>query len=279
MLQPCLIPSSVFDMTTERPRSKASKKGGPEPPSPPESSSEQLAGDRRCSVSVIVSEIEKENPRHLEGRHRRRSAQQRKHRRRPAGSSSDGDDTCKGKEVQKPLDLALLFVGREVIFLKCLFEEFMLNFVFAFPAYLVLDIPVHEFAFFRFELEQKGGPCSFGLVQGFAEACGHDLGIGNVAFLGSCVVEDANHEESAALHSIEDFLTKRKEESDKGATDLVVFSLQQPSSIHLAIMSYPRTKVSKSANNGNKRNDAEMHSVQNAEMHSGAAFCTECICA
>lgn len=41
------------------------------------------------------------------------------------------------------------------------------------------------------------------LVSGFAEACGDDLGIGNVAFLGSCAMEDANHEESAALHSIE----------------------------------------------------------------------------
>ena len=41
------------------------------------------------------------------------------------------------------------------------------------------------------------------LVSGFAEACGDDLGIGNVAFLGSCSTGDTNHEESAALHSVQ----------------------------------------------------------------------------
>lgn len=41
------------------------------------------------------------------------------------------------------------------------------------------------------------------LVSGFAEACGGDLGMGNVAFLGSCAVEKENHEDSATLRSIE----------------------------------------------------------------------------
>lgn len=40
------------------------------------------------------------------------------------------------------------------------------------------------------------------LVSGFAEVCGDDLGIGNVAFLGSCSMEDANDKGSAAFHSI-----------------------------------------------------------------------------
>ncbi|KAF7833696.1 putative transmembrane protein [Senna tora] len=128
---------------------------------------------------------------------------------------------CKGKEVQKPLDLALLFVGRELHS-----SDLSLNKK-ADPA--LLDLLKTSFTRSNFSMafpyvsaseEEKLENL---LVSGFAEACGHDLGIGNVAFLGSCAVEDANHEESAALHSIEDFLTKRKEESDKGATDLVVF--------------------------------------------------------
>lgn len=41
------------------------------------------------------------------------------------------------------------------------------------------------------------------LVSGFAEACGDDLGIGNVAFHGSCSMGNANHEETAALHSVQ----------------------------------------------------------------------------
>jgi hypothetical protein len=94
------------------------------------------------------------------------------------------------------------------------------------------------------------------LVSGFAEACGDDLGIGNVAFLGSCSMGNGNREETAALQSVQvinkftwhdqlwnirsflvmvawcfllsiitlqAYLTKRKEESHKGKTDLVVF--------------------------------------------------------
>lgn len=98
------------------------------------------------------------------------------------------------------------------------------------------------------------------LVSGFAEACGDDLGIGNVAFLGSCSMGNGNHEETAALHSVQviykftshdrlwnfrscscngawcsllsimtlqGYLTQRMEKSDKGKTDLVVFCNEQ----------------------------------------------------
>lgn len=41
------------------------------------------------------------------------------------------------------------------------------------------------------------------LVSGFAEACGDDLGIGNVAFLGSCSMGNGNREETAALQSVQ----------------------------------------------------------------------------
>lgn len=40
------------------------------------------------------------------------------------------------------------------------------------------------------------------LVSGFAEACG-DMGIGNVAFHGSCSMDGANHEEITTLHSVQ----------------------------------------------------------------------------
>lgn len=40
------------------------------------------------------------------------------------------------------------------------------------------------------------------LISGFAEACG-DMGIGNVAFHGSCSMDGANHEEITTLHSVQ----------------------------------------------------------------------------
>lgn len=41
------------------------------------------------------------------------------------------------------------------------------------------------------------------LVSGFTEACGDDLGIGNIASLGSCSRDNTNHEETGALHSVQ----------------------------------------------------------------------------
>lgn len=128
---------------------------------------------------------------------------------------------CKGKKFQDPLDLALLFVGGELQssdlslnkhadsalsdFLKDSFVRS--NTSMAFP-YVSASEDVN--------LEDS-------LVSGFAEACGDDLGIGNVAFLGSCSMGNGNREETAALQSVQAYLTKRKEESHKGKTDLVVF--------------------------------------------------------
>ena len=40
------------------------------------------------------------------------------------------------------------------------------------------------------------------LVSGFMETCGHDLGIKNVAFLESCLVEGGNFQKLADLRSV-----------------------------------------------------------------------------
>ncbi|KAJ1420673.1 putative transmembrane protein [Sesbania bispinosa] len=128
---------------------------------------------------------------------------------------------CKGKKFQEPLDLALLFIGRELQSSdlsvnkhadSALLDLLKVSFVrsntsIAFP-YVSAPEDVN--------LEDS-------LVSGFAEACGDDLGIGNIAFLGSCSMDNKNHEETAASHSVQDYLTKRMEESHRGKTDLVVF--------------------------------------------------------
>lgn len=41
------------------------------------------------------------------------------------------------------------------------------------------------------------------LVSGFSNACGDNLEIGDVTFLGSCSMEGANHRENAVVHSIQ----------------------------------------------------------------------------
>ena len=40
------------------------------------------------------------------------------------------------------------------------------------------------------------------LVSRFFEACGDGLGIGNIAFLGSCSMKEANDKESLAFHLV-----------------------------------------------------------------------------
>ncbi|KAI4334749.1 hypothetical protein L6164_013461 [Bauhinia variegata] len=119
---------------------------------------------------------------------------------------------CKSKKIQEPLDLALLFVGRELLssdlsakkhadqalldLLKSSFSRS--NFSMAFPYVSASDEEKFENS----------------LVSGFAEACGDNSEIGNIAFLGSCSKKDV------ALHSVQDYLTKG---SQRGQTDLIVF--------------------------------------------------------
>ncbi|RDX73241.1 hypothetical protein CR513_47182, partial [Mucuna pruriens] len=128
---------------------------------------------------------------------------------------------CKGKKTHEPLDLALLFVGRELqssdLSMKNNADSALLDMLkiaftrsntsVAFP-YVSASEDVH--------LENL-------LVSGFAEACGDDVGIANVAFHESCTMDGTNDEEITALNSVQDYLTKRMEENDSKKTNLVVF--------------------------------------------------------
>ncbi|KAL2329213.1 hypothetical protein Fmac_022640 [Flemingia macrophylla] len=131
------------------------------------------------------------------------------------------DFLCKGKTFNEPLDLALLFIGRELQSSdlsmnnngeSALLDMLKISFTrsntsVAFP-YVSASEDVH--------LENL-------LVSGFAEACGDDMEIANVAFHGSCSMDGTNYEETTALHSVQDYLTKRMEKSHRGKTDLIVF--------------------------------------------------------
>ncbi|XP_020215072.1 uncharacterized protein LOC109799010 isoform X2 [Cajanus cajan] len=128
---------------------------------------------------------------------------------------------CKGNKFDEPLDVALLFIGRELqssdLIINnnadpALLDMLKISFTrsntsVAFP-YVSASEDVH--------LENL-------LVSGFAEACEDDMGIANVAFHGSCSMDGTNYEEATALHSVQDYLTQRMEGSHRGKTDLVVF--------------------------------------------------------
>ncbi|XVF47556.1 hypothetical protein PTKIN_Ptkin03bG0118400 [Pterospermum kingtungense] len=129
------------------------------------------------------------------------------------------DLLCSGRKRENPVDLAIVFVGRElhssdvtrnkhvdpalVNLLKVSFVKS--NFSMAFP-YVA---PSQEET-----MENL-------LVSGFKEACGHGLEVSSVAFSESCSVE-GGLQKLANLHSIHDHLVSRMEKRTKGYTDLVV---------------------------------------------------------
>ncbi|CAK8576932.1 unnamed protein product [Lathyrus sativus] len=130
---------------------------------------------------------------------------------------------CKGKKFQDPLDLALIFVGGELQS-----SDLSLN-ADSSLSELLKDSFVRSNTSMAFPYVSASQDVNLedSLVSGFAEACGDDLGIGNVAFLGSCSMGNGNHEETAALHSVQGYLTQRMEKSHKGKTDLLVFCNEQ----------------------------------------------------
>ncbi|XP_002523386.2 uncharacterized protein LOC8282144 [Ricinus communis] len=143
---------------------------------------------------------------------------------------------CSEKKLQQPVDLALVFVGRELLstdistrksadpalvsLLKVLYGRS--NFSMAFPYIAASEEETMENS----------------LVSGFAESCGQDLGINNVAFSESCSVEGENFEKLADVHAVHDHLVSRMEKRQNGQADLVVFchgahsakGLEQPKS-------------------------------------------------
>ncbi|KAJ7980609.1 2-C-methyl-D-erythritol 4-phosphate cytidylyltransferase [Quillaja saponaria] len=128
---------------------------------------------------------------------------------------------CTGKKLQTPLDLAVVFVGRELQssdistakhadqpLLEMLKASFTgSNFSMAFPYVSASEEETMENL----------------LVSGFVETCGHGLGMSNVALLGSCSMEDGNSNKIAAFRSVEEYLVLRMKERHEEQTDLVVF--------------------------------------------------------
>ncbi|GAV63133.1 hypothetical protein CFOL_v3_06653 [Cephalotus follicularis] len=126
---------------------------------------------------------------------------------------------CSGSKLQPPVDLTLVFVGRElhssdvsgsrrgnptlVDFLKVSFMTS--NFSVAFPYVATSEEETMENSLF----------------SGFTEACGRDLC--NVAFSDSCSIEGKNFQKLADLRSVHDHLVSRRDKPRNGQANLVVF--------------------------------------------------------
>lgn len=130
------------------------------------------------------------------------------------------DLLCSERKNERPVDLAVVFVGRELhssdvagnkhadpALLNLLKDSFTkTNFSMAFPYVATSEEETMENL----------------LVSSFKEACGHGLGVANVAFLESCSIEGGDFQKLANLHSVHDHLVSRMEKRTKGETDLVV---------------------------------------------------------
>ncbi|MBA0679145.1 hypothetical protein Goari_010935 [Gossypium aridum] len=110
------------------------------------------------------------------------------------------DLLCSERKNERPVDLAVVFVGRELhssdvagnrhadpALLNLLKDSFTKsNFSMAFPYVATSEEETMENL----------------LVSSFKEACGHGLGVANVAFLESCSIEGGDFQKLANLHSV-----------------------------------------------------------------------------
>ncbi|WCJ28689.1 hypothetical protein M5689_010371 [Euphorbia peplus] len=126
---------------------------------------------------------------------------------------------CSERKQQDPVDVALIFVGRELLssdiaasknvdlvnLLKVSFTTS--NFSMAFPYVAVSEEETLENMLF----------------SGFEDTCGKDIGINNVAISESCFVKGNNFEKLEDLHAVQDHLVSKMEKRSNGQADLVVF--------------------------------------------------------
>ncbi|XP_048140130.1 uncharacterized protein LOC115736759 isoform X3 [Rhodamnia argentea] len=131
------------------------------------------------------------------------------------------DFLCLGKKSQQPVDVALVFLGREVQsldisannhvdpalvdLLKVSFTRS--NFSMAFPYVAAIEEETVETS----------------LISGFTETCGQDLETSSIALLGSCSLQGDNYHKLSDLQSLNDYLASRKEKRPEGKADLVMF--------------------------------------------------------
>ncbi|XP_052184870.1 uncharacterized protein LOC127796654 [Diospyros lotus] len=130
------------------------------------------------------------------------------------------DLLCGEKESQLPMDLAILFVGRElqssdisgakdtdsalVDLLKVSYTK--ANFSLAFPYVASSEEAMENL-----------------MISEFRETCGHNFKSSKVAVMESCSLDSGNYEKLADFRTAHDYLVSMKEQRQDGQADLVIF--------------------------------------------------------
>ncbi|KMT18626.1 hypothetical protein BVRB_2g027560 [Beta vulgaris subsp. vulgaris] len=128
---------------------------------------------------------------------------------------------CEGKESHQPVDIAVVFVGKElkssgitgnsladaslVDLLKDSFTKS--NFSMAYP-YVSARITEET-------LENS-------LIREFEESCGRKFGVGNIIVTESCLIEDKGYSKLADMQAVEEYVSSSVEKGVKEQTDLLV---------------------------------------------------------
>lgn len=128
---------------------------------------------------------------------------------------------CSENKVNKPVDLALVFVGRELqssdIYANNNADKDLVN-------RLKVSFTGSNFSMaFPYIAASEEETMVDSLLSGFTEICGHDVGFSNVAFSESCSLTGGNFAKLSNLQSVHDYLASRTEKRAKGEADVVVF--------------------------------------------------------
>ncbi|XP_048140129.1 uncharacterized protein LOC115736759 isoform X2 [Rhodamnia argentea] len=151
------------------------------------------------------------------------------------------DFLCLGKKSQQPVDVALVFLGRETLNFGILH---MMHIVFPSIGHKVqsLDISANNHVdpalvdLLKVSFTRSNFSMAFpyvaaieeetvetSLISGFTETCGQDLETSSIALLGSCSLQGDNYHKLSDLQSLNDYLASRKEKRPEGKADLVMF--------------------------------------------------------
>uniref|UniRef100_A0A2C9UFW7 V-type proton ATPase subunit S1/VOA1 transmembrane domain-containing protein n=1 Tax=Manihot esculenta TaxID=3983 RepID=A0A2C9UFW7_MANES len=127
---------------------------------------------------------------------------------------------CSEKKLQKSVDLALVFVGRELLSLDISSNK---NADPALLNLLKISFMRSNFSLALPYVAASEEPMENSFVSCIAETCGLDSIINNVAFSESCFIEGDKFQKLADVDAVHDYLVSTMEKRTNGQADLVVF--------------------------------------------------------
>ncbi|CAN1860101.1 hypothetical protein LINPERHAP1_LOCUS43381 [Linum perenne] len=128
---------------------------------------------------------------------------------------------CPGRKVHQPVDVALVFVGRELISTDI---SGITNTDSSLVNLLKVSYSKSNFSMgYPYVTASTKESMENSLLTGFQEACGEELEASTVAFSESCTIDGEKFQKLAGVEAVHDLLSSRTEKRADGQTDLVVF--------------------------------------------------------